>query len=138
MNTDLTTLLLIDDTPDNLHILSDLLVDAGYHVLVAESGEMGIGCAQKGHPDLVLVDIRMPGIDGYETCRRLKALEDMQDVPVLLTSAHVEPETWRDALDSGASDVISKPFTNLEVLTRIALHLQLQHLHRTIAPTTFT
>ncbi len=132
MRTNSSTLLLIDDTPDNLLILSDLFDDVGYRVLVAESGEMGLDCMQQGHPNLVLVDIRMPGIDGFETCRRLKSLKDMHDVPVLLTSAHVAPDTWRDALAAGASDVIAKPFNNLEVLTRVSLHLQLQQLQRAV------
>ena len=132
MLTTQSTLLLIDDTPDNLHILSDLFDSVGYRILVAESGEMGIHCAEQGHPDLAIVDIRMPGIDGFETCRRLKLLPHMHDVPVLLTSAHVGPKTWRDALDSEASDVINKPFHNLEVLTRVSLHLKLRELQGTV------
>jgi len=132
MNTHLPTLLLVDDTPDNLLVLSDMFTDADCRVLCAESGEMAIGCAQQGKPDLVMLDVRMPGMDGFETCQRLKALDDMTDVPVVFTSAHVTTEIWRDALASGGSDVLSKPFANLEVLTRVALHLQLQQLQRTI------
>lgn len=132
MKTSLSTLLLVDDTPDNLHVLSDMLTDAGYNVLVAESGEMALSCAQEGQPNLAMVDIRMPGIDGFETCRQLKFLGEMYDVPVLLTSAHVTTETWKDALAAGAADVLSKPFNNMEVLTRVALHLQLQQFQRTV------
>ena len=133
MDTQLTTLLLVDDTPDNLLVLSDMFTDAGYRVLCAESGEMAIGCAQLGQPDLVIVDVRMPGMDGFETCRRLKGLVGMKDTPLLLTSAHVTAEVWRDALASGGSDVLTKPFTNLEVLTRVDLHLQLRYFQRTLA-----
>jgi len=133
MDTHLTTLLLVDDTPDNLLVLSDMLTDAGYRVLCAESGERALECAQLGQPDLVMVDVRMPGMDGFETCRRLKNLADMKETPILLTSAHVTSEVWRDALASGGSDVLLKPFTNLEVLTRVDLHLQLRHFQRTLA-----
>ncbi len=138
MNTDLATLLLVDDTPDNLLILSDTFIEAQYRVLVAESGEMAIVSAQHGLPDLAVVDVRMPGMDGFETCRQLKSLVGMNDVPIILTSAHVTAETWNNGLAAGASDVISKPFTNLEVLTRIALHLRLQQLQRTISSTSCT
>ena len=131
MNTPPVTLLLVDDTPDNLLVLSDIFMDAGYRVLCAESGEMAIGCVDQERPNLIMMDARMPGLDGFETCRRLKALIDMKDVPVLFTSAHVTTEMWNDALVSGGSDVLSKPFNNLEVLTRVALHLQLQQLQRT-------
>ncbi len=133
MDTHLTTLLLVDDTPDNLLVLSDMLTDAGYRVLCAESGERALECAKLGQPDLVMVDVRMPGMDGFETCRRLKSLVDMKEAPILLTSAHVTAEVWRDALASGGSDVLTKPFTNLEVLTRVDLHLQLRHFQRTLA-----
>ena len=130
MNAHSSTLLLVDDTPDNLLVLSDIFLNAGYRVLYAESGEMAIGCVQKERPNLVMMDARMPGLDGFETCRRLKALVDMKDVPVIMTSAHVTAEIWNHALVSGGSDVLSKPFNNLEVLARVALHLQLQQLQR--------
>ena len=109
----------------------------GYRVLCAESGGNGPQIARnQGQPDLVmLMDVRMPGMDGFETCRRLKVLATMKDVPILFTSANVTAEIWRDALASGGSDVLSKPFANLEVLTRVALHLQLQQLQRIVDST---
>lgn len=135
MNTHLNTLLLVDDTPDNLLVLSDIFTDAGYRVLCAESGDMALGCAHQGPPDLVMMDVRMPGMDGFETCRRLKALDAMQDVPILFTSAHVTAAIWRDALGSGGADVLSKPFNHFEVLTRVALHLKLQYFQRVLTST---
>ena len=138
MNTQPATLLLVDDTPDNLLVLSDIFMDAGYRVLCAESGDMAIGCVEREHPNLIMMDARMPGLDGFETCRRLKGMDMMKDVPVIMTSAHVTPEIWNNALASGASDVLSKPFNNLEVVTRVRLHLQLQHLQRTLASTLTT
>ncbi len=131
MNTYLTTVLLVDDTPDNLLVLSDIFMKAGYRVLCAESGEMAIGCVKQERPNLIMMDVRMPDLDGFETCRRLKALVDMNDVPILFTSAHVTAEIWNKALTSGGADVLAKPFFNVEVLTRVALHLHLQHLQRT-------
>ncbi len=132
MNTQLNTLLLVDDMPDTLLLLSDMFTNAGYRVLCAESGDMALDCAQQGQPDLIMVDVRMPGMDGFETCRRLKALEGMTDVRVVFTSAHVTAEIWSDAVASGGADVLSKPFTHLEVLTRVALHLQLQQFQRMV------
>ncbi len=132
MTMPVSTLLLVDDTPDTLQMLSDLLTEAGYRVLCAESGEMALISAQHGCPDLVMVDVRMPGMDGFETCRRLKEFVHMKDIPVLLTSAHVTGEVWKNALAAGGSDVIVKPFNNLEVLTRVRLHLLLRHLQRTV------
>ncbi len=132
MTTHLATLLLVDDTPDNLLLLSDMFTDAGYRVLCAESGDMALDCAQQEPPDLVLMDVRMSGMDGFEACRRLKTVRALEAVPVLFTSAHVTAAIWRDALASGGADVLSKPFTNLEVLTRVALHLRLQQLQRTV------
>ena len=134
MTTHLATLLLVDDTPDNLLMLSDMFTDVGYRVLCAESGDMALDCIQQEPPDLVLMDVRMPGMDGFEACRRLKQLESLKDMPVLFTSAHVTTAIWRDALASGGADVLTKPFTHLEVLTRVALHLQLQQLQRTVGP----
>ena len=124
MNTHLATLLLVDDTPDNLLLLSDMFTDVGYRVLCAESGDMALDCVHQEPPDLVMMDVRMLGMDGFESCRRLKALDDMTDVPVVFTSAHVTATIWRDALASGGADVLTKPFNHVEVLTRVALHLQ--------------
>ncbi len=132
MNTDLKTLLLVDDTPDNLLLLSDMFTDTGYRVLCAESGNMALDCAQQSNPDLVMLDVRMPGMDGFEACRRLKELDVMKDVPILFTSAHVTAEIWRNALEAGGADVLTKPFTQLEVFTRVVLHLQLQQLQRAV------
>lgn len=132
MKIQLKTLLFVDDTPDTLLLLSDMFTDAGYRVLCAESGDMALDCARQGQPDLVMVDVRMPGMDGFEACRRLKKLESMKDVPVLFTSAHVTSDTWRDALVSGGADVVTKPFIHVEVLTRVALHLKMQYLQRAV------
>ncbi len=132
MNTHLATLLLVDDAPDNLLLLSDMFTDAGYRVLCAESGDMALDCVQQEPPDLVMMDVRMPGMDGFEACCRLKELASMKDVPVLFSSAHVTAAIWRDALAAGGVDVFVKPFNHVEVLTRVALHLQLQYLQRAV------
>lgn len=133
MTTLQSTLLLVDDTPDNLLYLSDLFTDAGYHILCAESGEMAIDCARHGRPDLIVLDVRMPRMDGFETCRRLKSLVETETIPVVFMSAQVTPETWQEGLAAGGVDFLTKPFCYEEAVTRVMLHLQLQRLQRELA-----
>ena len=128
MTTPQSTLLLVDDTPDNLLFLSDLFTNAGYRILCAESGEIAIDCALHGRPDLIILDIRMPDMDGFETCRRLKSLAETDAIPVLFMTAQVTPETWKEGLAAGGVDLLNKPFCYEEAITRIALHLQIQRL----------
>ena len=136
MTTPQSTLLLVDDTPDNLLFLSDLFTNAGYRVLCAESGEMAIDCARHGRPDLIVLDIRMPGMDGFATCRNLKALTETKTIPVVFMSAQVTPEIWKEGLAAGGADLLTKPFCYDEAVTRIELHLQLQHLRHRVSQAT--
>ena len=136
MTTPQSTLLIVDDTPDNLLFLSDLFTNAGYHILCAESGEVAIDCARHGRPDLIVLDIRMPGMDGFETCRQLKSLAETESIPVVFMSAQVTPEIWQEGLAAGGADLLTKPFCYEEATTRIALHLQLQHLRQRVSQAT--
>ena len=136
MTTPQSTLLLVDDTPDNLLFLSDLFTNAGYRILCAESGEMGIDCARHGRPDLIVLDIRMPGMDGFETCRRLKSLAELEAIPVVFMSAQVTPEIWKEGLAAGGADLLTKPFCYEEAVTRIALHLQIRELRQRVSHAT--
>ena len=132
MTTPQSTLLLVDDTPDNLLFLSDLFTNAGFRILCAESGEMAIDCARHGRPDLIVLDVRMPGMDGFATCRNLKALAETEPIPVVLMSAQVTPDIWKEGLAAGGADLLTKPFCYEEAVTRISLHLQLQHLKKRV------
>jgi PAS domain S-box-containing protein len=125
-------ILIVDDTPTNLEVLLDFLEDSGFKVLVAEDGESAIEGAEYAPPDLILLDILMPGIDGFETCRRLKAKEATQDIPVIFMTALTETVDKVRGLSLGAVDYITKPLQHEEVLARITLHLNLRNLTKTL------
>ena len=118
-------ILIIDDLPDNIMVLYNLLCD-DYQVIFATGGENGLQLAQQHRPDLILLDIMMPGIDGYEVCRRLKLLEDTRQIPVIFVTALVSVEEEARGLELGAIDYISKPISPPIVKNRIHNHLQLK------------
>jgi len=120
------TVLLIDDTPDNLTLMSELLKDL-YRVKVAQSGEKGLRIAGSDNPpDLILLDIMMPGIDGYEVCRRLKENPKTQNIPVIFLTAKSEIDDERKGLLLGAADYITKPLSPPILLARVDTHLKLK------------
>jgi two-component system, sensor histidine kinase and response regulator len=121
-------ILIIDDTPDNLRFLSDLLAKAGYSVRKVITGELGLEAARLEPPDLILLDIMMPGVNGYEICERLKMGERTQHIPVLFLSALDEELDKVQAFQIGGVDYITKPFQIVEVLARIETHLKLSRL----------
>jgi signal transduction histidine kinase len=123
-------ILLIDDTPDNLRFLSDLLAKAGYSVRKVISGEMGIESALLEPPDLVLLDVKMPGLNGYEVCARLKASDRTAHIPVIFLSGLDEEAEKVVAFQSGGVDYILKPFQMVEVLARIETHLRISRLQQ--------
>jgi putative two-component system response regulator len=126
MNTDKHTLLVVDDTPENLELMSGLLKDH-YRVKVANNGERALRLASaEPAPDLILLDIMMPGIDGYEVCRRLKAEPTTSAIPVIFLTAKAEIEDERHGLALGAVDYITKPISPPIVLARIRTHLDLK------------
>ena len=127
-STDKGIILIIDDTPTNLEILLDFLEDYGYKVVVSEDGESAIEMAEYAPPDLILLDIVMPGIDGFETCRRLKANQVTQDIPIIFMTALADNVDKVKGLNLGAVDYITKPLEHEEVLARINIHLRLQNL----------
>lgn len=122
------TVLVIDDTPINIRILSELLVDE-YEVLFATNGQDGLARAQAEQPDLILLDVMMPGMDGYEVCRRLKAEPTTRDIPVIFVTALVSEADEARGLQAGAIDYITKPISPTIVKMRIHNHLELKH-HR--------
>ncbi|MBD2741685.1 response regulator [Coleofasciculus sp. FACHB-1120] len=121
-------ILIVDDTPTNLEMLFDFLAHSGFQVLVAEDGESAIESAEYASPDLILLDVLMPGIDGFETCRRLKANQLTQDIPVIFMTALSETVDKVKGLNLGAVDYITKPLQHEEVLARVSIHLRLRCL----------
>lgn len=122
------TLLIVDDTPGNLSLLVDALDAAGYRPLIANSGEAALRRLLRMTPDLILLDLRMPGMDGIETCARLKRNPRWQEIPVIFMTAVEEPEQKVQAFAAGAADYVTKPFHTAEVLARINAHLKLRAL----------
>lgn len=121
-------ILVVEDTPYSLDLLSELLTQAGYTVRPAQEGRMALRSAQVRPPDLILLDVRMPGIDGYEVCRRLKSDERTREVPVIFLSALREADDKLNGFQLGAVDYIAKPFQPEEVLARVRTHIELRHL----------
>jgi PAS domain S-box-containing protein len=121
-------ILVIDDTPDNLRLLSTMLTEQGYKVRKALSGQMALRSAQTVLPDLVLLDINMPEMNGYEVCTQLKADEQTRDVPVIFISALDDVWDKVKAFSVGGVDYISKPFQREEVLARVENQLKLRSL----------
>ena len=124
------TILIVDDTPDNLRLLVGMLTERGYKVRPAPSGARALATVQKELPDLILLDIMMPEMDGYEVCRQLKADERTRDVPVIFISALDEVFDKITAFSIGGVDYITKPFQLEEVLARVRTHLDLQDMRR--------
>ncbi|MDX8399906.1 MAG: response regulator transcription factor [Gallionellaceae bacterium] len=116
--------LIVDDVPENLSMLHDALDDAGYMVLVAIDGESAIQRARQGVPNIILLDAMMPGIDGFEVCRRLKADYATQHIPIIFMTGLTETEHVVAAFDAGGTDYVAKPIKPPEVLARISSHLQ--------------
>ena len=123
-------ILIVDDTPDNLRLLSKTLIQEGYKVRCAVNGSMALLTIKAKLPDLILLDINMPDMDGFEICRRLKESESTKDIPVIFVSAVDEIFDKVKAFELGAVDYINKPFQILEVLSRVSSQLNLQNLRK--------
>ena len=126
------SILLVDDQPANLQVLMHTLERFGCKLLVAKNGETALTIAKKAHPDLILLDIMMPGIDGFEVCRRLKADTDTDKIPVIFLSALDETGDKVRGLQLGAVDYIAKPFQPEEVIARVNTHLTIHQLSREV------
>jgi two-component system sensor histidine kinase/response regulator len=127
--TDKPKILIVDDTPTNLSILEEILED-DYFIYAAQSGTQALSIAEEFMPDLILLDVNMPGLDGFETCHKLKSREDMRNLPVIFITARAEPEDVIQGFKEGGVDYITKPFNHSEVLARVQTHLKVQQLIR--------
>ncbi|AFZ02479.1 sensor histidine kinase [Calothrix sp. PCC 6303] len=125
-------ILVVDDNPNNLKVLSEAIQGHSWKVLMATDGESAIEQAEYAHPDLIILDVMMPGIDGFETCRRLKANLNTQHIPVIFMTALSDALDKVKGLEIGAVDYITKPFQQEEVIARLKLHLKISHLTRTL------
>ncbi|MBD2446641.1 hybrid sensor histidine kinase/response regulator [Nostoc sp. FACHB-152] len=125
-------ILIVDDNPTNLSVLSEALASEGWRFRVAVDGESAIAQAQRNQPELMLLDVQMPGIDGFETCRRLKANLATQNIPIIFTTALADTESKIQGFSLGAVDYIPKPFAQEEVIARVRVHLQLKQLTQSL------
>jgi PAS domain S-box-containing protein len=119
------SILAVDDTPVVLSLIAKVLTSAGYEVRAVESGELALAAVAASPPDLILLDVRMTGVDGLDVCRRLKAREETRKIPVILISAYAELSDWVEGRRLGAVDYITKPFQPDELLARVATHMAL-------------
>jgi sigma-B regulation protein RsbU (phosphoserine phosphatase) len=123
-------ILIVDDTPANLRLLSKMLAEHGYQVRPVPSGPLALAAARAEPPDLILLDIRMPGMDGYQVCEQLKAESETREVPVIFISALDAIGDKVRAFAAGGVDYVTKPFQVAEVLARVETHLALRRLNR--------
>jgi DNA-binding NarL/FixJ family response regulator len=126
------TVLVIDDVPANIGLVLDALADRGYRVLVAESGHGALEQLRHGKPDLILLDVIMPGMDGFETCAAIKKDPAWRDVPILFMTSLDDVAQKVRAFESGAVDYIVKPIYVAEVIARVRAHLELRRLRQAL------
>ncbi len=122
------TILIIEDNPADLGLIAEYLVKCGFGIMVAQDGESAIEQLRDEQPDLILLNVIMPGIDGFETCRRLKANESTQAIPVIFMTTQAAVEDKVKGFEVGAVDYITKPIQPAEVLARVTIHLQIGRL----------
>ncbi|HVV73205.1 MAG TPA: response regulator [Verrucomicrobiae bacterium] len=123
-------IMLVDDFPSTLMVLEKMLKRANYEVTAFSSGQEALDSAGKVKPDLILLDVQMPGMDGYEVCTKLKGTLELADIPVLFLSAADEPMDKVKAFNCGASDYLTKPYHPAEILSRVGIYLEAQRLGR--------
>ncbi|MBS3769456.1 MAG: response regulator, partial [Bacteroidales bacterium] len=126
-------ILLIDDSVQNLKLLGNMLREKDYQIALARDGKEGLQLAKKIYPDLILLDIMMPDLDGYEVCKQLKEDEQTKDIPVIFLTAKTSNEDLVKGFQLGGVDYITKPFNREELFMRIKTHLDLKKAHDKIS-----
>ena len=117
-------ILVVEDQEDNRRIMRDLLASAGYEVIEAVTGEEGVAAAETHCPDLILMDIQLPGLDGYEATRQIKANQDLQHIPIIVVTSYALSGDDVKAFEAGCNDYVSKPFSPRELLAKIREYLE--------------
>ncbi len=125
-------ILIIDDSKLILHVAKTILSNQGHQVLLAEDGNTGLQTATTEHPDLILLDLILPGIDGYEVCQRIKKEDATSEIPVIMLTSKSEAADKVRGLQMGASDYVTKPFDEGELIARVNIHLQIRELHESL------
>lgn len=125
-------ILVVDDNLENLEVLIDILANGGYEVASVSSGKRALRRLQKRLPDLILLDVRMPGIDGFETCTQIKQMPEAADIPIIFITALTDVDTIGACFSLGAVDYISKPIQKVALLSRVKNHLDLQRLRQSL------
>jgi adenylate cyclase len=133
METPAPRILIVDDTPQNIQVLGTLLRKEAYQINVAQNGLQALGIIEQVKPDLILLDIMMPEMDGFETCKHLKANDETKDIPIIFLTAKVELEDVIHGLELGAVDYVTKPFNATELLRRVESHLELKFSREKLA-----
>jgi two-component system cell cycle response regulator len=123
-------ILVIDDYPDNVFLIQDRLEKAGYEVVTAYDGTAGLNKAYDENPDLILLDVMMPDISGFEVCKRLAADKRTKLIPIILLTALIDSDNVKEGLDAGAFDYIKKPFNKAELLSRIKSALRFSEANK--------
>jgi PleD family two-component response regulator len=121
-------ILIADDNHQNCELLDAYLADEGYQIEMAYDGQQALDAVAKSQPDLILLDIMMPKVSGYEVCKRLKANAATEDIPIIMITALAEMGDIEKALSAGATDFLTKPVNKLELTTRVKTLLQNRHL----------
>jgi len=129
----LPTILVVDDNPANLNLLAEILELEGYRVRAALNGKLALMTVARQPPELILLDVKMPGMDGFEVCEKLKTDAATRDIPVLFISAHGDSISQLQGFDAGGYDFIEKPVRRRELLARVATHLELYRSRRELA-----
>ena len=122
--------LIVDDTVQNIQVLGTVLREQNYQINVAQNGLQALESVEKVPPDLILLDVMMPELDGFETCKRLKANDETKEIPIIFLTAKVETEDVVHGFELGAVDYVTKPFNAVELLARVKTHLELRRLQR--------
>ena len=130
LNAEDYTILIVDDNDTNLSIISDYLRSYNFQILVAQNGERAIKTAKDKAPDLILLDVMMPGLSGFDTCKKLKSQVETQDIPVVFITALSNTEAKLNAFESGGADYVSKPFQREEIFIRVTNQLKIRNLTR--------
>jgi len=127
------TVLVVDDIAANRNLLRETLEPKGYEVLLASNGEVALKVVDRSRPDVILMDVNMPDMDGYEACRRIKANADLAEIPVIFITANDDPESLVKGFQVGGVDYIAKPFKEKEVLMRVDTHVKIHTLTRQLS-----